>query len=352
MKIVFMGTPNFAVGALEALIAAGHEITAVVTQPDKARGRGGQTQFPPVKECALRHGIPVFQPRRIKTPEAVEELRHIPADIFVVAAFGQILFADILAMPGWGCLNIHASLLPKYRGASPIQHVLLAGEEKTGITIMQMNEGLDTGDILYQKEVAIAPKDTAQTLHDKLMLLGGEAIVEALPLLEAGKLIPRPQEDGKSCYAPLIRKEMGRIDFAESAEAIERKIRAMASWPSAYTYYRGKQLKIWEADVMEETVDAGAEMPSGAVTGSVRPDQEAGAVTGSARPDEEGNAERVVPSDSCGRVLAVTRDALVVGTGRGALRITNLQLEGKKRMSAHDFLLGMKILPGEQLSEG
>ena len=180
MKIVFMGTPDFAVGALEALIAAGHEITAVVTQPDKAKGRSGQLTFPPVKECALRHNIPVFQPVKIKTPEAIAELKTYPADVFVVAAFGQILSQEILDMPHYGCLNIHASLLPGYRGASPIQNVILNGEEKTGITIQQMNTGIDTGDMLYQKEIDIERTDTFETLHDKLMVLGGEAIVEAL----------------------------------------------------------------------------------------------------------------------------------------------------------------------------
>ena len=173
MQIVFMGTPDFAVGALEALIAQGHEITAVVTQPDKAKGRSGQLQFPPVKECAVKHGIPVFQPRRIKTPEAIEELKKYPADVYIVAAFGQILSQEILDLPKYGCLNIHASLLPKYRGASPIQRVIIDGETETGVTIMQMNAGLDTGDMLYQKKIPITSEDTFETLHDKLMVLGG-----------------------------------------------------------------------------------------------------------------------------------------------------------------------------------
>ena len=179
MQIVFMGTPDFAVGALEALIAQGHEITAVVTQPDKAKGRSGQLQFPPVKECAVKHGIPVFQPRRIKTPEAMEELKKYPADVYIVAAFGQILSQEILDLPKYGCLNIHASLLPKYRGASPIQRVIIDGETETGVTIMQMNAGLDTGDMLYQKKIPITSEDTFETLHDKLMVLGGEAITIA-----------------------------------------------------------------------------------------------------------------------------------------------------------------------------
>ncbi len=311
MKIVFMGTPDFAVGALEALIEAGHEITAVVTQPDKAKGRSGALQFPPVKECALRHNIPVFQPVRIKTPEAIARLKEYPAELFVVAAFGQILSQEILDMPKYGCLNIHASLLPKYRGASPIQHVLIEGEEKTGITIMQMDAGLDTGDMLYKKELEIDARDTFETLHDKLMVLGGEAIVEALPLLEEGALEAEKQQE-ESSYASLIRKEMGRIDFSKSATVIDRLIRGMNPWPSAFTAYHGKQLKIWCAH------------------------PEAVAQT---------DSNSVVP----GQVLEVGKDSFVVACGEGALRVLELQLEGKKRMSCKDFLLGVKVSVGEQL---
>lgn len=312
MKIVFMGTPDFAVGALEALIEAGHEITAVVTQPDKAKGRSGQLQFPPVKECALRYNIPVFQPVRIKTPEAIAQLKEYPADIYVVAAFGQILSQEILDMPKYGCVNIHASLLPKYRGASPIQHVIIDGEDKTGVTIMQMDAGLDTGDMLYKKELDIDSTDTFETLHDKLMVLGGQAITEALVLLEQGKLIPEKQEDEKSCYASLIRKEMGKIDFSKTTGETDRLIRGMNPWPSAFTFYKGKQLKIWKA------------VPAG-------------------------NAENadVAP----GTVLFVDKEGFEVCTGDGALRILELQLEGKKRMSAHDFLLGVKIAAGECLGD-
>ena len=315
MKIVFMGTPDFAVGALEALIRAGHEITAVVTQPDKPKGRSGQLQFPPVKECALRHDIPVFQPRRIKTPEAIEELKKYPADVFVVAAFGQILSQEILDMPRLGCLNIHASLLPKYRGASPIQNVILQGETETGITIMQMDAGLDTGAMLYKKNIGIDRKDTFETLHDKLMVLGGEAIVEALALLEEGALEPKAQQEELTCYAPLITKEMGRIDFARDAYGIELQVRGMNPWPSAFTTYRGKQLKIWEA-VAEDAANAGEE-----------------------------------DFDKIGKILEVHKDHVVIGTGKGILKIYSLQLEGKKRMSTHDFLLGVKMQPGEQLGE-
>lgn len=332
MKIVFMGTPDFAVGALKALIDAGHEITAVVTQPDKAKGRSGQPVYSPVKVCALEHNIPVFQPKRIKTPEAIEELKQYPADIFIVAAFGQILSQEILDMPPYGCLNIHASLLPKYRGASPIQNVILNGEEKTGITVQQMNTGIDTGDILYKKEIDIDRGDTFETLHDKLTVLGGESIVETLALLEAGSLIPEPQDDELSCYAPLITKEMGQIDFQESAYSIELKVRGMNPWPSAFTTYHGKQLKIWEA--VAEEVNCSS-YGCGAQSRSI---------------DSTDNGVDNY-ADDCGKILRVLKDSVVIGTGKGILKVYSMQLEGKKRMSAHDFLLGVRMQPGEKLGE-
>ncbi len=309
MKIIFMGTPDFARGALEALIAAGHEITAVVTQPDKAKGRSGQLQFTPVKECALEHNIPVMQPVKIKTPQAIEELRRYEADIFVVAAFGQILSREILEMPAFGCINIHASLLPKYRGASPIQHVIINGEKETGVTIMQMDVGLDTGDMLYKKSMEIESTDTYETLHDKLMVLGGEAIVEALPMLESGDLEPEKQEDSLSCYAKIISKDMGNLDFEKSAAELERLVRGLNPWPSAYTFYKGKQLKVWESIV------------------------------------EEGIAEQTP-----GTIVEVTKQTIKVACKEGLLCIMSLQLEGKKRMSTHDFLLGVKVQAGESFT--
>lgn len=315
MKIVFMGTPDFAVGALEALIKAGHEITAVVTQPDKAKGRSGQLQEPPVKECAGKYGIPVMQPKRIKTPEAIAELKKYEADVYIVAAFGQILSQEILDMPGYGCLNIHASLLPRYRGASPIQHVIIDGESETGVTIMQMNAGLDTGDMLYKKRIAIAADDTYETLHDKLMILGGEAITEVLPLLENGELTPERQEDSQSCYAPLIEKRMGHLDFSREAKVLDRLIRGVTPWPSAYTSYHDKQLKIWKAvpvKVDEIVVDGTADMDPGTI-------------------------------------CRVDKDAFYVLCGEGALRILEVQLEGKKRMHTQDFLLGVRMQAGEIL---
>lgn len=313
MKVVFMGTPDFAVGALEAIIKAGHEVTAVVTQPDKAKGRSGQMQFPPVKECAVKYNIPVFQPIKIKTPEAVDELKKFEADIFVVAAFGQILSKEILDMPRLGCVNIHASLLPKYRGAAPINWCIIDGEKQTGVTIMQMNEGLDTGDILTTSIVDIAEKETAESLFDKLSVAGAELIVKTLPMLEKGEITPIKQDNDKSCYAKIMNKSLGNIDWAQKAEVIERLIRGLNSWPSAYSYFKDKSLKIWSADVVDMA--------------NLNVDLE------------------LAP----GTILAVTKDYFDVACGEGALRICELQLEGKKRMDTKTFLLGNQVEVGMTL---
>lgn len=317
MKLVFMGTPAFAAEALEAILGAGHEVSCVVTQPDKPKGRGKEMQASAVKECALRHGLPVFQPVKIKTPEAVARLKQYEADLYVVAAFGQILSGEILNLPRLGAVNIHASLLPKYRGAAPIQWAILMGETETGVTIMQMNEGLDTGDMLLKKKVRIEDTDTGESLHDKLSIAGAELIVEALPLLEQGKVTPAAQDDTQSCYAKMLHKEMGRIDWSRTAVEIERQVRALNSWPSAYTSYHGKTLKIWEAWV---------EQPDTPLSGQ---------------------AETFLS----GTVVAVTKDTVKVAAGSGLLCLTRVQLEGKKRMAVREFLLGCPVKPGERLGE-
>lgn len=314
MKIVFMGTPEFAVGALEKIIEAGHQVVSVVTQPDKPKGRGKELQMTPVKICAMAHAIPVFQPVKIKAPEAVKILREYEADIFVVAAFGQILSEEILAMPKYGCVNIHASLLPKYRGSGPIQWAIIDGEKKTGVTIMQMDKGLDTGDMLLQKEVEIDKRETGDSLHDKLAAAGAELIVEALPQIEAGKLTPRRQNDEESCYAKMLHKSMGKIDWNMPAEKLDCLIRGLLSWPGAYTVFRGKNLKIWE----EEPVLPGELL---------------------AEPLE---AEP-------GGIVRVEKDAFYVQCGDGILKVLSVQMEGKKRMSVRDFLLGYPMKPGEHL---
>lgn len=310
MKIVFMGTPDFSVGALDALVEAGHEIIAVVTQPDKPKGRSGQMQFPPVKECALRHGLTVLQPVKIKTPEWVDKLRELKADVFVVAAFGQILSKEILDMPKYGCVNIHASLLPKYRGAAPINWAIINGEKETGVTIMQMNEGVDTGDMLSHVVVPIAPKETAESLFDKLAKAGAKLIVETLPKLEAGEIKPVPQDESQSSHVKMMNKSLGKIDWNQDAVVIERLVRGLNSWPSAYTYYKGKSVKLWDCDVVEA-------------------------------------AAKAVP----GTIIAVAKDSFDVATGNGALRVLELQLEGKKRMDTKSFLLGNQWKTGMQLGQ-
>ena len=309
MKIIYMGTPDFSVAPLEAIIRAGHEVTAVVTQPDKQKGRGKEVQMTPVKECALSHGIPVLQPVKIKEPEAVAELKKYPADIFVVAAFGQLLTEEILNMPKFGCINIHASLLPAYRGAAPIQRVIINGEEKTGVTIQQMAKGLDTGDMLLKKEISIDPKETGGSLHDKLSAAGAELIVEALSKIEKGEVVPEKQDDALSCYAKKLDKAMGLIDFDQNAVSIERLIRGLNPWPSAYTHLAGKTLKIWKAAV---------------------------------RPSREQKKEP-------GSVILEDKKHFGIQTGDGVLEILELQLEGKKRMTADAFLRGYQLENGTKL---
>lgn len=308
MKIVFMGTPEFAVEPLRALWEAGHEICAVVTQPDKPKGRGKTLQVTPVKAFALEKGIQVLQPVRIKRPESVAELASIPADVYVVAAFGQILSQEILDLPKYGCVNIHASLLPKYRGAAPIQWAILNGEDKTGVTIMQMDAGVDTGDMLFRKEVKIEETDTAATLEDKLARAGAELIVPALEAIERKEAVPEHQKEEDSCYAPMIDKGMGKVDFGRPAGQIARQVRGLNPWPSAYTSYKGKTLKIWEAFCTPEAAEG---MP--------------------------------------GSVKRVEKDAFYLNTAEGVLKVTRVQLEGKKQMQVKDFLLGCRIEKGEML---
>ncbi len=321
MRVVFMGTPGFAVGALEAILQAGHQVAAVVTQPDKPKGRGKEIRMTPVKACAVSHGITVFQPVKVKEQEAVETLRGYNADIFVVAAFGQLLSEEILSMPRYGCVNIHASLLPKYRGAGPIQWAIINGEEKTGVTIMQMDKGLDTGDMLLKEEVRIEPKETGDSLHDKLAAVGAGLIVEALAKLERGELTPEKQKEEETCYAKRLQKSMGRIDWQQSAKRLDCLIRGLISWPGAYTVLHGKNLKIWEVEAVEESEST--------AQGSML----------------QTDSDQILP----GTVVNVEREAFYVKTGEGLLKILAVQPEGKKRMPVREFLLGYPVKAGEQL---
>lgn len=326
MKIVFMGTPDFAVNTLEALINAGHDMALVVTQPDKAKGRSGKLSYSPVKEAAIAHNIEVAQPERVKEQSFIDRLMETAPDVIVVVAFGQILPEAILNIPRYGCINVHASLLPAYRGAAPIQWAVIDGLKTTGVTTMYMDKGLDTGDIIEQKSLALSPDETGGSLFDKLAVLGGEIIVETLAKLENGTATRSKQDDSKSSYAKMLSKDMGLLDFNKSAEELERFIRGLNPWPSAYTKLNNKLLKIYRADVVCEKDIAGLE---DGLYG--------GAEDGSSKGDGKGTA---------GSIVAVDKKSFTIRCGNGGLKVTELQLEGKKRMAASAFLLGYNISVG------
>lgn len=307
MRIVFMGTPDFSVPTLEALVKGGHQVAAVVTQPDKPKGRGKSVLMTPVKEKAIELSIPVYQPVKVRDPEFLEVLKGLEPDVIVVVAFGQILPKAVLELPKYGCVNVHASLLPKYRGAAPIQWAVIDGEKVSGVTTMLMDEGLDTGDMLEVKEIPLDEKETGGSLFDKLSRLGGELILSTLENLEDGTIVRTPQGESGTGYAKMLKKSMGEIDWSMDAVKIERLIRGLNPWPSAYTSLNGKTLKLWAADVVEKPV------------------------TG-------------VP----GRVT-VGKDELLVECGSGFLSVKELQLEGKKRMDTAAFLRGFQVEDGTVL---
>lgn len=310
MKVIFMGTPDFSVGTLEALVEAGHEVVLAVTQPDKPKGRGGKMQYTPVKEAALARDIPVYQPKKIREPECIEELKKYNADIMVVIAFGQILPKEILQMTPYGCINVHASLLPKYRGAAPIQWAVIDGEKVSGVTTMQMNEGLDTGDMILKTEIPLDPKETGGSLHDKLAEAGAKLCVETLKCLEDKTAAWEPQGESTTAYAKMLDKNLGNINWNDPAVQIERLIRGLNPWPSAYTHWNDKVIKLWQADVVEDNTD-----------------QEAGTI------------------------VKVEKDSFYVQTGEGLLKIEELQLQGKKHMDAGAFLRGNHLEYGEILKK-
>ena len=300
MNIVFMGTPDFAAESLEAIISAGHNVTAVFTQPDKPVGRKHILTAPPVKECAQKHNIPVFQPESVRTADAVEQIKSQNPDVCVVVAYGKMLPDDILKVAKHGCINVHASLLPKYRGASPIQWSIVCGERKTGVATMLLDSGMDTGDVLQMRECEIKDTDTAETLWDRLSTLGAELICDTLKAVENGTVTRTPQDHSLATYAPIIKKEDGLIDFNKSAYVIDCLIRGLHNWPVAYTYADGKRLKIYSATPFERNCDAG----------------------------------EILQADG----------KLIIGCGENtALEITELQLEGSKRMNTADFLRGKTI---------
>lgn len=307
MKVIFMGTPDFAVGTLEAILKAGHEVVAVVTQPDKPKGRGGAMSQSAVKEAACAQGLTVLQPVRARNPDFIEQLRKYDADVFVVVAFGQILSAELLNMPRYGCINVHASLLPKYRGASPIQYAVIDGCEYSGVTTMQMDEGIDTGDILMVEQVKLDSKETGGSLFDRLSVVGAELLVKTLEAAVNGTLNPVKQNEAESSHVKMISKTMGELDFTRSAVELERLIRGLNPWPSAYTHVKGKMLKIWDADVIDEQTFSETEF------------------------DKNCNA---------GDIAGITKDTFFIRCGEGYLKVNEVQLEGKKRMDTGAFLRG------------
>lgn len=306
MRAVFMGTPEIAAEILKCLLASEHEIIAVVTQPDRPKGRGKELAKSPVKMVAEEHGIPVLQPEKIKAPEAVAGLRALAPEIILVAAFGQIISKEILELPKYGCINVHASLLPEYRGAAPIQWAILDGKEKTGITIMRMDEGIDTGDMICTAEIPIAPEETGGSLHDKLAAAGGPLLLEAIRQIEEGTAVYTPQNQEAHTYAKMLRKEFGKLDFTDSAERLERYIRGLNPWPSAYTYKGGKGIKFWSASV---------------------------------------SYDKFEPCP-CGTLVSVKDGMLWIMTGNGILQVKELQPEGKRRMTTEEFLRGYPLTPG------
>ena len=305
MKLIFMGTPDFAAASLKALIESEHDVLAVVTQPDKPKGRKGEFTASPVKTIAVENNIKVYQPVKVKEQDFVEVLKSYKPDAIVVVAFGQIIPESILEIPHYGCINIHGSLLPKYRGAAPIQWAVLNGEKETGVTSMLMDKGLDTGDMLIKRVIPISEDETAGSLFDKLMVLGAETLIDTLRGLERGELTPEKQGESPTGYARMLTKSMGIIDFKRTAAELDCFVRGMNPWPSAYTTMNGKTLKIWKAKPVGEDGKAGC-------------------------------------------VLRVGKSSFAIACGKGALEVLELQLEGKKRMSAEDFLKGTSLNPGQE----
>lgn len=312
MRIVYMGTPDFAVSPLQALAEAGYEVVGVVTQPDKPKGRGKTLLPTPVKEEALKHGFPVYQPEKVRDPQFQELLASLAPDLIVVAAFGQIIPKSILELPRFGCINIHASLLPKYRGAAPIQQAVIDGEKESGVTIMKMGTGLDTGDMISKIVVPLTPEETGGSLFDKLSLAGAKLLVETLPHIFDGTAVYEKQpEESPTPYAAMITKQMGRMDFTKTAEELERLVRGLNPWPSAFTFWNGKTLKVWESFVCKDSVEEAAP----------------------------------------GTVVKTDKNGIYVVCGKGILVLSQVQLEGKKRMDADAFLRGCAIEAGDKFMD-
>lgn len=302
MKIVFMGTPEFAVPCLQKIIDEGHEVLAVVTQPDKPKGRGKKLAMPPVKELALKYNIDVYQPVKAREESFVEKLKEINPELIVVVAFGQILPKSILDIPKFGCVNVHASLLPKYRGAAPLNWVIINGEEKTGVTTMYMDVGLDTGDMILKSEIPLDDEITAGELHDKMMIDGANVLKETIELIAQGKAPREKQNDDETCYSPIMDKTLGNIDWNKSAKDIHNLVRGVNPWPSAYTTYENQTMKIWKTKVVDKNSDKAP-----------------------------------------GTILKVDKEGIEVNTGNGVIQISEIQMSGKKRMVVSEYIKGNTI---------
>lgn len=311
MRIVFMGTPEFAVPSLEALIGAGYEVVGAVTQPDRPVGRKGKLTPPPVKVCAQQHGIPVLQFERIRRPEGREALEALKPELFVTAAFGQILSAKVLAIPKLGTINVHASLLPEYRGSAPINWCLINGETRTGVTTMMTDIGIDTGDMLLRDEVEIGPDENAEELTGRLSRVGAQTLLRTLKALENGTLTRTPQDESKSSYQPMLEKTLGCIDWNKPVQSIHNLVRGVNPWPGAYTQMESGVLKVWKTALTEQKTDA----PAGTI------------------------------------VKADGKEGLFVACGEGVLQIVEMQAPGSKRMNARDYLRGKPMQEGAVLGE-
>ena len=309
MRIVFMGTPEFAVPSMTALLRSDHTVVGVVTQPDRPKGRGQELAASPIKQLAEQHGLPILQPLKMKDPAFLDSLAAWKPDLIVVAAFGRILPKVILDLPSRGCINVHASLLPKYRGAGPIQWAIIRGEHETGITTMLMDEGMDTGAILLQEQLPIAPDDTAGTLSAKLAEVGGRLLIETIAQFETGALVPKPQDHARATMAPLLKKEDGLLDWTLPALELANRVRGLSPWPGAYTYLGEDRWVIWKASVHDQSVAAGAP----------------------------------------GTIMTATKEGLPVATGSGVLRIMEFQPANSRRMSVPQYVAGHTLTPGLRL---
>jgi methionyl-tRNA formyltransferase len=325
-----MGTPDFAVPCLEALVKSGEEILGVITQPDRPKGRGKQLTPSPVKVKATEYGIPVYQPECIRTPEFVSLLKGIQPELIVVVAFGQLLSPEILNLPPYGCVNVHASLLPHYRGAAPIHRAVLNGEKTTGVTTMFMDQGLDTGDMILGQPITITPEDTVGTIHDKLAEVGAQLLLKTIEGIKLGQAPRTPQDNSKATYAEMLRREHELIDWGRGAEQLWNQIRGMNPWPGAYTLWEEKVLKVWKAEVWT----AGVCAPEVCAPEVCAPGREASEVN-------VGGVLKVIPGKG-----------LVVQTGQGQLLLQEIQLQGSRRLRVEEFIRGHNISVGTRLGKG